>query len=143
MTIQQTIVQLEDLIKDRQCFTDPSEHGVFDEDIKALGQAITFLQEMKLPVQHKDDLIRISLHYGIQNQLLKAIEEMGELQAAIIRFDQAHNIDGGEAFQNLMEEVADVYVMILQLRQLLSPRKIDAIAEQKIRRQLKRMEETS
>lgn len=49
-------------------------------------------------------------HYGKQNQIDKAIEEMGELIQALIKNRQ--NVDNVE---NVIEEIADVEIMMQQL----------------------------
>jgi len=47
-------------------------------------------------------------HYGVENQKKKAIEELSELIRAITRDD----------LKNIIEEIADVEIMISQLKML-------------------------
>lgn len=58
-------------------------------------------------------------HYGIDNQLTKAVEEMAELTKEICKLKIAgQNFNGADliqARQNLLEEKADVYIMLMQL----------------------------
>ena len=45
-----------------------------------------------------------------------------------------------ERFANLVEEVADVLIMAQQMRCLISPERIDRIIDEKLNRQLRRIE---
>lgn len=58
-------------------------------------------------------------HYGTDNQLTKAVEEMAELTKEICKLKIAgQNFNGADliqARQNLLEEKADVYIMLMQL----------------------------
>lgn len=58
-------------------------------------------------------------YYGIDNQLTKAVEEMAELTKEICKLKIAgQNFNGADlirAKQNLLEEKADVYIMLMQL----------------------------
>ena len=49
--------------------------------------------------------------FGEQNQLIVAIEELSECQKEICKI-----LRGGEDFRNLAEEVADVTIMLEQIR---------------------------
>ena len=54
--------------------------------------------------------------YGLQDRMFKAIEEMGELQAAISRY--IAGTDGHDYWENndnLIEEIADASIMMEQL----------------------------
>ena len=55
--------------------------------------------------------------------------------------DAVKNSEGAnEAYKNVKEELADVLIVALQLRLLLGPEEIDRIAEEKVNRQLRRIE---
>ena len=54
-------------------------------------------------------------HFGKENQLLKCVEEMTELQQAIIKY-QLSNIDRSGLLLNLIEEIVDVEIMIKQIK---------------------------
>lgn len=64
-------------------------------------------------------LKRALAHYGTDNQLTKAVEEMAELTKEICKLKIAgQNFNGADliqARQNLLEEKADVYIMLMQL----------------------------
>ena len=76
-------------------------------------------------------------HYGTLNQKLIAIEEMAELQKAIVKDIRQRNEESVEA---AIEEIADVQVMLEQLKMIFSCRsKTDEIMDEKIDRQIKRV----
>ena len=52
-------------------------------------------------------------HFGVENQLLKLVEEMAELTQAIIK--RKLNPDEPKHFNNLLEELADVNLVMNQL----------------------------
>ena len=71
-------------------------------------------------------------HYGHTNQFNKAVEELSELIRALVRDDK----------DNLIEEIADVYIMLEQLLIMCNIPEIviDYSINKKIERQLERME---
>lgn len=76
-------------------------------------------------------------HYGTLNQKLIAIEEMAELQKAIVKHIRQESEENMNA---VIEEIADVQVMLEQLKMIFSCRsKIDEIMDAKIDRQIKRV----
>lgn len=76
-------------------------------------------------------------HYGTLNQKLIAIEEMAELQKAIVKHIRQESEENMNA---VIEEIADVQVMLEQLKMIFScRRKIDEIMDAKIDRQIKRI----
>ena len=68
---------------------------------------------------NKDVLQKAIKHYGTHNQMLKCIEECGELSRAISRvLTELSSGDGfttEESQENLYEELADVLIMIEQM----------------------------
>lgn len=52
----------------------------------------------------------IADHYGEEHQMLKAVEEMAELTQAIIKY-----LDDPAKWNDLIEELADVLIMVEQL----------------------------
>lgn len=82
-------------------------------------------------------LKKIATHYGVTNQLNMMIEEMAELTQAICKNRREYP----DAYENLKEELADVIIVSNQLYYLLGSEEIDAIMQNKIDRQLKRIEE--
>lgn len=100
------------------------------------------------------DLIKILDHYGRKAQRRQAVEELSELIQAICKYDRI-NYTFGEceddpeklekaenAYKNLLGEIADVIVMIEQLKIMVGERnrtRIENIIDEKIKRQLDRI----
>ena len=84
----------------------------------------------------------IADHYGIDSQLDILQEELSELIQAVSKYRRYGSV-------NIVEEIADVYIMLGQVVYLLDKQKqrVDVYAffslmiEKKIRRQLKRIDE--
>ena len=76
-------------------------------------------------------------HYGRNHQQIKAVEELNELQNAVLKA-----IDGRPDFLNIAEEIADVEIMLAQLKRIffLDEEKIKTIKAEKILRLKSRME---
>ena len=82
----------------------------------------------------------IAEHYGYEKQSQQCIEEMAELTKAICKYQRAGKVPGTE-YADLIEEVADVEIMIKQLKYLLGPADVDEMVGKKLDRQMKRMGE--
>ena len=71
-------------------------------------------------------------HFGVVQQKLKTIEELSELARALAR---DLPLDAGEdAERNVQEEIADVEIMLNQMRLLYDPREIDDWKDSKLER---------
>lgn len=82
-----------------------------------------------------DKVEKILSHYGYKAQLLMAIEEMSELTKEICK-----GFRGQENKQAIIEEIADVSLMLDQLVLLYSSKEeIEAIKQRKIERTLERI----
>lgn len=78
------------------------------------------------------DLTNIANHYGLNHQLVKCKEELGELIEAI---DSAND-------EAIIEEIADVEIMTEQIKQLMcADRVVELYKDYKIARQLRRIAE--
>lgn len=79
-----------------------------------------------------EDLKYIADHYGLEHQLGKCKEELGELIEAIDSLDE----------RAIIEEIADVEIMISQIKYLrdIPDEQVDVIKKYKIQRQLQRIE---
>lgn len=86
------------------------------------------------------DVKRIADHFGYEKQKNMLIEEMAELIQALNKFDRKKN---EEAYENIIEEMADVELMIEQAQYLLAADRqtIDKIKEEKIERTLLAIDE--
>lgn len=104
------------------------------------------------------ELTTILDHYGSKAQSRQAVEELSELIQAICKYDRI-NYTFGEceddteklekaenAYKNLLGEIADVIVMIEQLKIMVGERgrtRIENIIDEKINRQLERIKAES
>ena len=77
----------------------------------------------------------IANHYGIANQMPIAIEEMSELTKEICKY-----IRGNDNLNDLVEEIADVQIMVRQLITLFEVEiQVDKMIDYKLERQWERM----
>ncbi len=89
----------------------------------------------------EDCLVRISTHYGYDNQVFeKQPEEVDELQEAFIDYfkEPTH-----EHWLHIIEEAADVHIMIEQFKMLIKPedkKEFDKICLEKVNREIGRIE---
>ena len=92
---------------------------------------------------------KIMNHYGLSSQLLKTIEELDELREAIFDFidkdERTLTESNGKHItvkEHLIEEMADVEVMLFQLEYALDCTKQENVVKlNKTNRQLKRIKE--
>lgn len=89
----------------------------------------------------QDELEKICQHYGIRKQLKKFAEEAFELEEAVI--EQEQELFVRENTDHVAEELADVMVLWEQIRLHygIPSQTIQGIIDEKIKRQLKRIEE--
>lgn len=84
-------------------------------------------------------------HYGPIHQMIKTVEEAGELQRAIARViaEMMEHLDADElpegAAKNLIEETADMWVMVNQLTLILGVDVVTEAEDKKLRRLAERM----
>lgn len=99
----------------------------------------------------QNDIERIANYYGYEPQSRQLIEEMAELTQAINKLwrierkpykDICDEVAIDVYKENLVEEIADVQIMLWQMLYLLRAQgKVEPIIEQKIARQMERIEE--
>ena len=89
----------------------------------------------------------IADHYGYEPQSRQLIEEMAELTVAINKLWRKHEYkatssDVAEAHFDVLEEIADVEIMITQIEYLLgiSAMELNNTIDQKLNRQIERIE---
>lgn len=80
-----------------------------------------------------EDLKYIADHYGLEHQIGKCKEELGELIEAIDSLDE----------RAIIEEIADVEIMISQIKYLrdIPDEQVDVVKKYKIQRQLRRIKD--
>lgn len=82
-----------------------------------------------------DKRFKIAKHFGLDGQMQQLIEEMAELTQAICKYKRS-----GQVKENLIEELADVKLVLAQVIFLLGCEKdIQRIERQKINRTLERI----
>lgn len=83
------------------------------------------------PKQNKT-IHRVISVFGEKNQQMQTLEELMELQHAV--FEHVHR--GTDNRDNIVEEIADVEIMIAQLKQIhnIQPNEIEQIKERKLNR---------
>lgn len=84
------------------------------------------------------ELQQIAEHYGLRVQMRQLIEEMAELTQVICK---AERYDLDTVREHLVEEVADVQVVLDQVIYLLGDNRIEQIRAEKIARQKRRIED--
>lgn len=79
---------------------------------------------------------QIAMHYGKESQTIVAIEELSELQKELTKA-----LRGKGSYVHITEEIADVMVMINQLRILygISDSELMKVFDEKVERTLERM----
>jgi NTP pyrophosphatase (non-canonical NTP hydrolase) len=102
----------------------------------------------------KDKIKKITSHYDFSNQVMQLSEECAELIQAVNKYRRfrgskntrdeiiASTNDSNMLIQNIAEEIADVEIMLEQMKVLLNlnPGAIEQIKEKKVNRQLARIE---
>lgn len=85
--------------------------------------------------QIRNILIKALKHYGIQNQLIKAMEESAELIKAIA---DKHTHEGTD--EDIITEIADVRIMMMQLSYFFGEDKVEKEIARKVERLKNRIE---
>jgi len=96
------------------------------------GQTLKVFEYVEPVVKLSDAYHKAIEVWGPHAQILKAIEELGELQQALSRF--LNGLD-----HNAEEEIADVYIMLRQLNLLFNNGKIVAFKIEKLNRLVNRI----
>lgn len=78
---------------------------------------------------------QIAEYYGYESQIDQMCEECGEFIVA--RSKVRRNVPG--SWENLIEEIADISIMVDQMKLIIGEDTINEIRAQKIRRQLERI----
>lgn len=90
-------------------------------------------------IERRDIMTRAIQHYGKTVQIDMAIEEMAELTKALCKVKRAATgAESAAAIANVVEEAADVQIMLDQIR-LIFDRSTAEVEEEKLRRLEKRI----
>lgn len=114
MDREDVINQLKSLIDDRKSFFDnDGDDEIFRADAKALEKAIEIIKGNNLD---EKNIYRQAIEkWGAESQIYMLFEEMSELQKEICK-----NKRGKANFHRIAEEIADVEIMIGQMKLLFS-----------------------
>ena len=82
--------------------------------------------------QHMKTIHRVISTFGERNQKMQALEELMELQSAL--FENVHRETDNR--ENIIEEVADVEVMLAQIKEIfnIKPQEIEKVQDYKLNR---------
>lgn len=144
MTLDEAIEYCEE-VTTKNCLEYVEEH----QQLANWLHTLKYLEENAvMPIYKKQDWLDIANYYGIK-QIPVAIEEMAELTQALTKYLRISQ--GGQPALKLMsevqdsveEELSDVIVMMIQLQYLfnIDNGTINKIADEKLKRTLKLMEE--
>lgn len=106
------------------------------EEMKERG--LLFLSRFGyVDIIHKEAICYTALeHYGKFTQIVKCMEECGELIRALGKY-----LCEGRGCENVVEELADVDIMLSQMRYIFGHTEVDRVRTQKLARLKMRMEE--
>ena len=107
---------------------------------KLLGKDVK-VEEPELPLVQK--IQQIANYYGIDNQVSIAQEELAELIQALSKWRRAESRTSVAAYDMVLEEFADVTLMLKQIQHLfhIDPDDVTAVVKEKVERQLRRIAE--
>jgi NTP pyrophosphatase (non-canonical NTP hydrolase) len=89
--------------------------------------------------EYRKSIVTIAEHYGLFSQSLKLVEELSELQKAVIKYISADVRKPGDK-ESIIEEMADVEIMLEQIKYLfVCNNEVEEVKELKILRQLERI----
>jgi transcriptional regulator with XRE-family HTH domain len=100
------------------------------------------ITEGKTPMAYLDKLQKILDHYGFEAQIEILVEECAELIQAVQKLKRYGYSDSCiEYYENFKEEVADVGVMVEQMILAIGENEVLRLMEDKVERQLRRIED--
>jgi len=120
------------------------------KDLFAKGYTMEYPKNKDIVETYDEDLrIRnIASHYGLKAQSMQCIEECAELIQAINKYlrkkgnGQSVTVSSIEVLNNVIEEIADVYIMLEQMIYLINgDRAVNEMIDYKLNRSLERIEE--
>ena len=94
---------------------------------------------MKVDIESVKEIIK---HYGYRHQMVKACEELSELQTVILQEVNKHDKYPVEDIASLTEELADCYVVLKQVELIncLDDRDIQPLTDFKMKRTIERID---
>lgn len=90
----------------------------------------------------KETMYKAINTYGVENQMIKTVEELSELSQALCKIlTSKFTDDNSEIFENIYEEMADVEIMLEQCKIMFQcDKEVNKWKQKKIERLEKRLE---
>ena len=90
----------------------------------------------------KETMYKAINTYGVENQMIKTVEELSELSQALCKIlTSKFTDDNSEIFENIFEEIADVEIMLEQCKIMFQcDKEVNKWKQKKIERLEKRLE---
>ena len=113
----------------------------YAEEAPAADQPDHFADTNKMAPDDERIMQQAIETYGVQAQCDVAIEEMAELTKAIVKIRRVADDYGKTqaALENLLEEIADVDIMIDQLKIMRGPKRVEEYRKKKLERLERRL----
>lgn len=107
-------------------------------EVEMKKRGMVFMPEIGyLDIIHENVICYTALeHYGVHSQMVKCMEECGELIQALAR-----NLSGERNEENVVEDLVDVEIMLMQMRIVFGHFSVFRAMGQKLARLKMRMEE--
>lgn len=92
-------------------------------------------------MQRSEKIKCVAYHYGMAHQSKKAIEEMAELTQALCKISDAPACDPKvpSLLDSVIDEIADVCVLMEQMKLFYGPKEVEDRIDFKIDRQIERI----
>lgn len=90
-------------------------------------------------MERSEKIKLVSYHYGRKHQLQKAFEEMGELIVAVCKYADGHENEKAVLKDKIIDEIADVCVLMEQMKLFYGPKEVEDRIDFKIDRQIERI----
>lgn len=137
MELREAMIILEKL-RDAYIDSELVKHSFTDEYVtEVVKKRIDAIEAVVKAIQMDERIKKIADYYGYESQMDMLCEECGEFVQA--RNKLRRNVDG--AYQNCLEEIADIAIMIEQMKLICGADRINAIMNEKLDRQIQRIED--
>lgn len=126
-----------DFVNDEFCILpDENLEGGEQETIKGVNNITWLAPAHPLTSEDQDKiLVRALSTWGAESQFLMAVEEMAELTQALMKFHFRHKTRRTEqSLADLLQEIADVKIMVRQLELVLGPDRVQLQVDYKMKR---------
>ncbi|MCL2280724.1 hypothetical protein FWC31_02455 [Candidatus Saccharibacteria bacterium] len=97
--------------------------------------------------EYQDLMQRFADAWGVKSQQVMAIEEMSELQKELCKYLRRTENSGEytkeeieETISNIQEEIADVLIIVTQMRSIFGADEVDKMIDRKLQRGAERLE---